>query len=1381
MTGFSVNRADRRGLMACAALCLVMTHPLAAQKLAAKTNDEAAFTVLSIKDGLPNSSVSGLIQDRRGFIWLSTQGGLSRYDGSGFKSYENEPFNENSISGDLIQTMYLDGADTLWLGTYSGLNRFDPSTETFTHYRFSDADQSSLSNDLVISISRDARGKLWVGTLNGLNRLDEATGTFKRYFADPADPHAIPNNIIRSLHLDSKGRLWIGMTGGGLSSYDYEKDRFDNWSGAGHAGPGIPASLSMQDIGEDENGDLWLAAWGTGLVRFNPDQGISEVFSMPDNRIYVINTQSPGFIRAGSWGGGLHILKVRDGSIESYRTSKAVGVLPNDVVYSLMEDASGELWVGTNGGGIARMDRTRSSFTAYVADASDPGALPNGKVIATLVDSKGVLWTSIYSAGIHSYDPERQIWRHYRHGKDDPTSIGDDTCNTLYEDRGGNLWVGTNGGLSLLDRETGTFTTMLPEKGNPDSLSDSIIYSIQEDPAGNFWIGTYTAGLDYWDRKAGTFKNYAFNPDDKTSISDNLVNTLGYDEAGRLWIGTNNGLNRFEDGRFVRYHYDAATPTGLSSNAIQRIKIDSKGTLWITTRGGGVNRYDAATDGFSHFMKSDGLPNNICYNILEDRSGDLWFITQTGIALYDRETGAIKRVSLYKELENASYNTGSCEGPDGELYFGSIGILAKFDPSKYEKNDHEPPVYITELKAANQPKLLEPVAEAPGGEPVRLKHFENSVEFRFAALDFRDPGANQFAYKLEGFDKDWTYSSSRNFATYTNLPGGNYVFRVRAANNDEIWNMRGASLPVNIAGSPFVSIPAILLYLFSIAMAGYGLAMVRSRRELAGKVKELTSAQSALESTSAEAKRLAVEAERANLAKGMFVATVSHELRTPMNGIVGMAELLSRTVLDERQEEYVSTIRKSGDSLLSIINGVLDFSKIEADRMEMENIAFRLRDFTERLEATFSLQATAKGLYLETGTAPNVPEILLGDPLRLGQIVSNLLSNAIKFTEQGGVRLLVELADEAPRATGSARLRFRVADTGIGIKNSSIATLFEPYAQEDQSTTRLYGGTGLGLAICKRIAELMGGIISVDSKPGSGSVFTFEVELPVADAAPGAVPETDGTGPGFDGSGLSALIVDDDGINQLVARRFLEELGLRAECAESGHEAITLLARNRYDIAFMDCSMPGMDGFETVRRIRDRSARALDPHIPIIAITAHSQAADRERCLAAGMQGFLVKPIGSVEISRVLAQVFPGREAAGSAAVRRGAETGADSSVFDAREFALNYDGADAVATQILDLFVKQSQQLYDEAKAALDHGDAETFHAGVHRLKGAAGIIGCGRVVSAADAILALHGMDTQNKSARLGMERLADDFNRELGIALAAVAAYSASTRDR
>jgi len=1342
--------------------------PLWSQSSATPLNDKAVFTVLSIKDGLPNASVSGVLQDKHGFIWLATQGGLARYDGSGFKTWENEPFNDGSISGDLVQTFYFDANDTLWVGTYSGLNRFQPETNSFTHFRFADSNPQSLSNDLVIAISRDARGFLWVGTLNGLNRLDEKTGTFKRYFNNPSDPHSIPNNIIRSLFLDSKGRMWVGTTGGGLCSYDYEKDQFDNRTASTAGATGLPPSLSVQDIEEDGNGNLWIGAWGTGLVRFNPDTNQARLYAVPDNRIYVINTQHQGVVRVGTWGGGFHILHIETGSVDSFRTSKALGTLPNDVVYSLLEDDSGELWVGTNGGGVARMDRTSASFTAFVADANNPDALPSGKVLSTLVDSHGFLWTSIYSAGVHRYDPATQKWIHYRHDKNDPASLGDDTCNYLYEDSEKRFWVCTNSGLSLYNRETGTFSTMKPEKGNPDSLADSLVYCIQEDPEGNFWIGTYTAGLEYWNRKTGAFTHYAFDPENPASLSDNLVNSVAYDEAGRLWIGTNNGLNRLADGRFIRYHYNADKPSGISNSSIQRIKLDSKGTLWISTRGGGVNRYDSKSDSFMHFMKPDGLPSNICYNVLEDRSGDLWFVTQTGIALFDRETGTLKRVSLFKELENASYNAGSVEGPDGELYFGSIGILAKFDPSKYETNSHIPPVFITEMRAANQPKLGVPIDGMPADDPIRLEFYENSVEFRFAALDFRDPAANQFAYMLEGFDKEWNYSSSRNFATYTNLRGGSYVFRVKASNNDGLWNEEGIALPLRIKASPFLSAPAIILYLIALTMAGYTLAMFQSKRVLTGKVRELTSAQAALQEASVEAGRLAFEADRANRAKSAFVATVSHELRTPMNGIIGMAELLSRTVLDGQQSECVSVIRKSGDSLLSIINDVLDFSKIEADKMEIETIAFNLHELLERIRTSFFYTADRKGLYLEIERGPGIPEAFYGDSLRLGQVISNLVSNAIKFTERGGIRVRVQLVRKSEPDEGKVCLAFSVTDTGIGIRKENKATLFMPYAQEDQSTTRLYGGTGLGLAISKRIVELMGGSIEVESEPGKGSTFSFQIQLAIAESIV-ANPEPDSQNSGrtaFDGAGLVALIVDDDPVNLLVARRFLEELHFKTDQAESGHEAISMLTKKRYDIVFMDCSMPGMDGYETTRRIRDRSSKALDHEVPIVAMTAHSQMEDRDRCMIAGMQGFVVKPVGAATIITAIAPLLQKKDVSAE--------------IFDEKDFSERYDGERSVADEIVRLFLGQARVLFEEGIKAYLEGDLETLKARIHRLKGSSGAIGCRRLVSSAERIMeacndttTVGGSNTD--SIKQVPEGLIQEFEKELGLVISALQAYA------
>jgi len=487
----------------------------------------------------------------------------------------------------------------------------------------------------------------------------------------------------------------------------------------------------------------------------------------------------------------------------------------------------------------------------------------------------------------------------------------------------------------------------------------------------------------------------------------------------------------------------------------------------------------------------------------------------------------------------------------------------------------------------------------------------------------------------------------------------------------------------------------------------------------------------------------------------------------------------------------------------------------------------------------FAFQAEEKGLAFSAAVAAEVPAALVGDPLRLGQVLTNLLSNALKFTEHGSVSLRIEGAGPgagceaaAPAAgagepaeaassgaqgaeprSGNARLRFSVADTGIGIRKESLPGLFKPFSQEDQSTTRLYGGTGLGLSISKRFVELMGGELVVDSESGRGSIFSFELELPTADAVPAGAPAGAGSGAEAEArvAGALVLVVDDDPLNRRVATSFLEELGAEAEGAESGHAAITLLAKRRYDAVLMDCSMPGMDGYETTARIRDRSARALDPRVPIIAMTAHTQPEDRERCLKAGMDDYLAKPVGFQSLAEALARALPegtgaGRKAGkGAGASPRGGEPrggagealgaagaaggsafdsrGLEARVFDAASFTARFSGDEAIAEEILDIFLSQTPGLFEEAKAALAAGDTQTFASLIHRLKGGVGTIGGKRVMRVADEIMdaCRHAKDSggADHAEAERLRPLAEVFGEELKRLLEEVGEYAASRK--
>ena len=812
------------------------------------TEERPFFTTLGTREGLPNSAVAAIVQDGKGFLWFGTQGGLVRYDGYSYKIYENAPFQENGLSHNQVQTLFLDG-DILWIGTYGGLNRLDLTTDRMTWYTYDPQSPTSLSGDLVISVERDVQGQLWVGTSKGLNRLDEKTGTFKRYMPEEGKLRSLPHELVRDIHKDKQGNLWIATSGGGLCRFVPETDDFERIPWNKDDPTALPSAFVMS-IAEDADGGLWFGTWFGGLSRLaDPAARRFETLRLEDDRIYFVKPMDAETIYIGSWGAGLFVYNRKTGDVSRYRHTDGPGSIPNDVVYSVLLDVNNVVWLGTNGGGVARSERRDLKYRMYMHDPDDPGSLPSGKMTSILEDRAGTLWVGVYNGGLNRLDPASGRFKHYRHDPKDPRSLGNDIVNFLFMDSKGDLWIGTNGGLSRYNRSTDDFETFRHDPADPDSIADTVVYSMEETPEGDLWVGTFTRGLDRYERATGRFIHFPADPLDDRSPQDSLVYALEYDAEGYLWLGYNVGLDRMKDGVFTRYRYDINNKQGISSNSIRNLYRDSRNRLWIGSVGGGLMRYVPEKDQFVHFTRQQGLPNNTVRSILESEDGDLWIGTSTGIGIIDKEGAFFRGYSVYNDLKDKDFHIGAWKAKDGSLYIGGMNTVYRLNPKDEQRTHRVPSMVVSDIRVNGKSlqAAQSPVQNPSYVESLDLTYGQNNFSVIFATVDYREPGRNLYSYKLEGFDRDWSMPSAEHNATYTNIPGGQYILRVRAADNEGYWNDTALTLPIHMNSPPWLTWPAFIAYFLILVGVGYLFALIRNRGRLKNQIDELTRLKSELE------------------------------------------------------------------------------------------------------------------------------------------------------------------------------------------------------------------------------------------------------------------------------------------------------------------------------------------------------------------------------------------------------------------------------------------------------------------------------------------------------------------------------------------------------
>ncbi|HZW02804.1 MAG TPA: two-component regulator propeller domain-containing protein, partial [Anaerolineaceae bacterium] len=648
----------------------------------------------------------------------------------------------------------------------------------FTHHRSNAAIPHSLSNNTVTALLETTRGELWVGTASGLNRFDPESGDFTRFLHDPEDPRTLSSNHITHLFEDRAGNLWVSTADGGINRFDWRDGIFHHLSPP-DGSENTVGSNNVTAVLEDSTGNLWIAT----------RQGLDRL----DRQLFTFT--------------------------HYHHDPADPTTITNNNVLSLYEDRSGVLWVGTTGGGVSKYSPFANKFTVFQHSPSNPNSLSNDQVYAIYEDREGIVWVGTRDGGLNRIDRRTGTVQAYRNDPSDRLTISSDDVRAILQDRNGTLWVGTaGGGLNRFNPETEIFTQYRHSPTYPHSISDDTITVLFQDSQGNVWVGTRDGGLNLFNRLSGTFTRFMHDPVDAASLSNNHVQAIWEDNTGYIWVGTAGGLNRMHpvSFRFKRYQYDPRNPNSLSSDNVASIYQDSNGVLWVGTVLGGLNRLDWETDTFRHFTEKSGLANDTVYGILEDAGGHLWLSTNKGLSRLDTQTGAFRNYDLQDGLQSNEFNPGAnFRNEQGELFFGGVNGMNVFDPAQLAFNPNPPAVVITAYKEFNQTVQH----HITGGPAIELPYSVRFISFEFVALDYNAPDKNQYAYKLEGFDTDWVRAGTRRYVNYTNLKGGDYVFRVRGSNNDGVWNEEGVSIPIRV-------IPPFWQTWWFIGLVGVGLGVV---------------------------------------------------------------------------------------------------------------------------------------------------------------------------------------------------------------------------------------------------------------------------------------------------------------------------------------------------------------------------------------------------------------------------------------------------------------------------------------------------------------------------------------------------------------------------
>ncbi|MBI4930312.1 MAG: SpoIIE family protein phosphatase [Bacteroidetes bacterium] len=766
-------------------------------------SQDVKFSRIGSDEGLSQASVNCILQDSKGYMWFGTQDGLNKYNGYEMIVYKNDPSDSNSLSSNYIECLYEDRKGTIWIGTSGGgLNAFNPVLNRFTRFQHDPERKNSLSHNEVKCIYEDIKGTYWVGTTYGLNSFNGKTNEFKTFIHKEEDTLSLNGFKVQVIFEDKKKNLWIGTYDGGLNLFDREKETF-HWYIDNSAGEDVEFFNRVKDIAQDESDILWIATDNGGLVSFNPstkkflqrlihDKSNVEN-SISDNRVFSLCTDTKDVLWLGTKSGGVSCYNKQMRSFASYRHNEYdFQSLSNDEVNCVYRDREGNIWIGTEAGGVSVYFPNAARFKHYHRDMSNENSFLSNTIMSILQDSEGLIWVGTSQGGITTID--RLNHKFNVTGKENALSTAkNNSVLSLFEDKDGLIWVGTQGGgVNVLDKKTGKTEHV---------IDGGAAIRIVQGHGNIIWIGIFgSTGLYAYDKTSKNLTKYST----EEGLSSNRIYCVHEDKDRKVWIGTSDGgLNMldFNTGKIKIYqHQDASN--SISSNKVYCLYDDRKGNMWIGTSNG-LNKFEIKSQTFTQYYEKDGLPNSSIAGIQGDKRGNLWISTNKGLTRFNpnienKEGSAFKNFSTYDGLQGDEFNQGAYfqNKKTGEMFFGGINGFNSFYPDNISSNNHIPAVYITSFKKFGKEVTLD--SAISDKKFIELSFRDNFISFEFVALDYNFPAKNKYSYTMDGLDNDWSPPSTRRYVSYTNLPGGNYVFRVKGSNSDGLWNDEGVAIYITI-------------------------------------------------------------------------------------------------------------------------------------------------------------------------------------------------------------------------------------------------------------------------------------------------------------------------------------------------------------------------------------------------------------------------------------------------------------------------------------------------------------------------------------------------------------------------------------------------------